>query len=122
MCAIDKNIARILREDCTRNERLSEMLSRNTTLTVEGNAGERQSKNHSRRGPHHDPPASNDIDVLQRKEREQEVSTRNDETDSSWLVEANRLEERRGIVHQRVEPAKLLEGLQSTRNNYTKSA
>lgn len=73
-----------------------------------------ETEDHPRRGEDHDAPPTDDIDILQRKQRENEIGSRNNQPDSNGLIETNRSEQGSGIVHQGVEAAKLLEGLQTT--------
>ena len=46
-----------------------------------------------------------DIDILQRDECEKEVRPRNDFSSRGGLVEPDRLEKCRGVIHQRIESA-----------------
>lgn len=61
---------------------------------MEGNASEHEADDHAGCGPEHDLAAANDVDILEREEREDEVRARDDESDGGRLVEANLLEQR----------------------------
>lgn len=61
---------------------------------MEGDAREDETDDHAWGGPDHDLAAANDVDVLERDEREDEVRAGDDEADSRRLVEADLLEER----------------------------
>lgn len=63
--------------------------------TVKGNTSEDEADDHAWGGPDHDFAAADDVDVLQRKEGENEVRARHYEAHSSGLVEADLLEQRR---------------------------
>ena len=62
---------------------------------MESDGGERESEDHAGCGPDHDPAPANDVDVLERDEREDEVRAGDDEADGGRLVEPDLLEERR---------------------------
>ena len=53
---------------------------------------EDEADDHSRGGPDHDLPPSDDINVFKGDKSEDEISSRDDETNSSWLVKPNLLE------------------------------
>ena len=72
---------------------------------------QRQTEDHARRCPNHNPPPAYDVDILERDEREKKVSAGNYKSYSRRLIKSNRFEECRGVVHQRVESAQLLERL-----------
>ena len=65
---------------------------------VERDGRERQAKDHAGCGDEHDAPAADDVDVLERDEREDEIRAGDDEADGGGLVEAHLGEERGGEV------------------------
>ena len=60
---------------------------------------EGQTEDHPWRGQNHYPSSTNDVNILHRNEGKQEIRPSDNESHSRWLVETNRLEKRRGIVH-----------------------
>ena len=60
---------------------------------MECDGGKYEADNHARRGPDHNLPAADDVDILQSEQSEEEVRARNDDTDGRGLVEADLLEE-----------------------------
>ena len=60
--------------------------------TMESDTGEDEADDHTRGGPDHDLPPSNDINVLEGDKGEDEIGSRDDETNSSWLVKPNLFE------------------------------
>lgn len=74
-----------------------------STRTMESDACEGQPEHHARRRDQHDSSAADDINVFQRKQREDEVGPGYNQADCRRLIEANLLEQSCGVVHQRVE-------------------
>lgn len=73
---------------------MGEMAGQAGGRTVEGDAREDEADDHAWGGPDHDLAAPDDVDVLERDERENEVRAGDDEADSRGLVKADLLEER----------------------------
>ena len=63
-----------------------------TKRTVERDTGKSQADDHAWRREDHDLAPSDNVDVLQREQREDEVRAGDDEADSRGLVEADLLE------------------------------
>lgn len=54
---------------------------------MKGDTSEDETDDHAGGRPEHDLAAANDVDILERKEREDEVRARDDESDGGRLVE-----------------------------------
>ena len=60
---------------------------------MEGDRREHEADDHAWRGPDHDLATPDDVNVLEREERENEVRAGDDQSNSGWLVEPDLLEE-----------------------------
>lgn len=60
---------------------------------MECDGGEHEAENHAWRGPDHDLPTTDDVDVFEREEGEEEVRAGDDEANGRGLVEADLFEE-----------------------------
>jgi hypothetical protein len=97
--------------DCTQSH------DQRLELTIERYGSHSKSKDHTRRREYHNLATTNDVDVFQGNERENEVGPGNDQSDGRRLVKPDTLEQRSGIVHERVKAAKLLECLEAACDN-----
>lgn len=72
---------------------------------MERYAGQSKAENHPWCTPDHDPSSPDFVDPLQGDQREDEVSPRDNQTNSCGLIEPDFLEQGRRIIHESVEAA-----------------
>lgn len=80
---------------------------------VETNRGEDQGGGHAGDRDARDATTTDAVDDVQREEGEDKVDDRDDKADNERVAEPDALEQRRGIVQQRVPSAELLNALQT---------
>lgn len=88
---------------------------------MERDAGKGETKNHAGCREHHDLPSSHDINILQRKKREDEVRPADNESNRCRLVEPYLLEERCRVIHERIESTELLVRLHAASDDFATS-
>lgn len=87
---------------------------------MERNAGQSEAKNHARRGEHHDPSSSHNINIFQGNKGEDKICPADDESHCGRLVEPYLLEERSRVVHECIKSTELLERLHAASDNFAR--
>lgn len=67
--------------------------------TMEGDTSQCQTEYHTRGTPDHNPSPADLIYPFERDEREDEVSSGDNEANGGWLVESYLLEKSRAVIH-----------------------
>jgi len=116
-------VARVITEQTNKHkiEMRLQKKKKGTMPTMKSNARKNQSYDHSRCRNQHDPPSPNRVNPFQRDQREQKVSSGDDESNSGRLIETDFGKQGSRVIHQGIETTELLKGLHATTDSQSTS-